>query len=253
MSRRPMVAGNIKMNLTVESVLELLRGVLEGLKGGEAAEVVYFPPFTALADAGRLLRDAPIGLGAQDLHWDDEGAFTGEISPRMLLDVGCRYVMIGHSERRTLFGETDEGVNRKTKAALSARSRRRSSASARRWRNARRGRTERGPGPAGRSGPGRARRGGGSPGLVVAYEPVWAIGTGRTATPARPRTLTPWCGAGWRGLGPAVAAALRILYGGSVKPDNAPELLGQPDVDGALVGGACLAPQSFLSIIRAAG
>lgn len=251
MSRRPLVAGNIKMFLTVEGVLELLRGVRGGLTGSEAAEVAYFPPFTALADAGRLLKGGSIGLGGQDFHWADEGAFTGEVSARMLLDVGCQWVLIGHSERRTLFGETDAGVNRKAKAALQygltpvvciGETLKEREA----------GRTEEvlgrqvdeGLAELGDEGIGR---------LVVAYEPVWAIGTGKTATPAMAQEAHAFIRSRLARVAPTAAGGLRILYGGSVKPDNAAELLGQADVDGALVGGACLAPQSFLTIIRAAG
>jgi triosephosphate isomerase len=251
-SRRPIVAGNIKMFLTAPAVLELLRGVRSGLGGGEAAEVAYFPPFTALADAGRLLAGSPIALGGQNLHWEAEGAFTGEVSARMLLDVGCRWALVGHSERRQFFGETDATVRRKIDAAL-----------------------EHGLSPMVCVGETLAERESGATEdvlarqvavaleglsddqlarMAVAYEPVWAIGTGKTATPELAQAAHEFLR---REIGArtstAAAARLRLLYGGSVKPDNAAGLLGQPDIDGALVGGACLAPASFLGIIRAAG
>jgi triosephosphate isomerase len=251
-SRRPLNAGNIKMFLTAPAVLELLRGVRAGLTGHEAADVAYFPPFTALADAARLLAAGPIALGGQNLHWEAEGAYTGEISSRMLLDVGCRWALVGHSERRQYFGDTDATVRRKVEAALAH-----------------------GLSPMICVGETLAEREAGATEavlgrqvaaalegladdqvdrLAVAYEPVWAIGTGKTATPDMAQTAHEFLR---REIGartsPGAAGRLRILYGGSVKPDNAEGLLGQPDIDGALVGGACLAPASFLAIIRAAG
>jgi triosephosphate isomerase len=251
MKRRPIVAGNIKMYLTIEAGLELFREVWRGLDGTEKAEILYFPPYTAIADAARLLRESPIRIGGQNMHPEIEGAFTGEISPRMLLDAGASHVLIGHSERRTLFGETDDGVRRKTAAAL-----------------------DHGLRPVVCVGETLAEREAGQTeavlarqmreglmgfeasklaGLVVAYEPVWAIGTGRTATPEQANEAHRFIRGEAGGLfGGPVAENLRILYGGSVKPDNAESLLSGSDVDGALVGGACLRPDSFLAIIRAA-
>jgi triosephosphate isomerase len=252
MNRRPIVAGNIKMYLTIEAALELGRQVWRGLDGTETAEVLYFPPYTAIADLARVLRESPIAVGGQNMHPSIEGAFTGEISPRMLLDAGAGHVLIGHSERRTLFGETDDGVRLKTIAAL-----------------------EHGLRPVVCVGETLEEREGGRmeevlarqvreglrdldpakiAGLVVAYEPVWAIGTGRTATPEQANEAHGFLRGEIAGiLGRPAADGLRILYGGSVKPDNAESLLSQSDVDGALVGGACLRPDSFLAIIRAAG
>jgi triosephosphate isomerase len=239
------------MFLTVEAMRQLGRDVLAGLGTGDGAEVAYFPPFTMLADTARLFAGTPIALGGQSLHWADEGAFTGEVSARMLLDVGCRWVLIGHSERRQHFGETDATVARRIGAALrhglqpmvcigETLAERESGATdavlARQLDGA----------LAGLSDDDAAR-------LTLAYEPVWAIGTGQVATPeqaeAAHRTIREHLEARRTGLGEGT----RILYGGSVKPDNAAGLLTRPGIDGALVGGACLSPASFLSIIRAAG
>ncbi len=250
--RRPFVAGNIKMNLDRAS----LRGLLEAVKRdlglkAPACDVAYCPPFTLLPEAAAALGDSVIGLGAQNMHWEASGAFTGEIAPAMVVETGCRYVILGHSERRTLFGETDDMVRRKTVAALEA------------------GlvpivcvgetEAER---KAGSTEVVLSRQAVGSLGgvqvsdparLVVAYEPVWAIGTGLTATPEQAQAAH----AHLRGelakvLGAETAQGVRILYGGSVKPDNAASLLEQEDIDGALVGGACLKAEAFLPIIRAA-
>ncbi len=249
MNRRPIIAGNIKMYLTIESALELFKGVWSGLSGQEACDVVYFPPATVVADASRLLRESSIETGGQNMHWELEGAFTGEISPRMLLNAGCRWVLIGHSERRTLFGETDEQVNRKVRTAiehglkpmvcigetLEERESDRTEAVLRR-----------------QVAEGLAGLPPGSD-VVVAYEPVWAIGTGKTATPAQANSAHAFIRKELGGLLGSEADTVRILYGGSVKPDNAAGLMAEPEIDGALVGGACLNPDSFLKIIRATG
>lgn len=251
MSRQPIVAGNIKMFLTIEACLELFRQVWAGLNGKERAQVLYFPPFTCLPDGARLLAGSPLGIGGQNMYWAAEGAFTGEISPRMLRDAGASHVLIGHSERRTLFGETDETVRRKVEAALAhalfpivcigetLEERESGRTEAVLSRQIRQGFKELDAAPV-RS-------------LALAYEPVWAIGTGRNATPEQAQEAHRFIRGELALLFGAEAAALRILYGGSVKPENAADLLSQPDVDGALVGGACLKPDSFLSIIRAAG
>jgi triosephosphate isomerase len=199
-----------------------------------------------VADA---LKGSSVGLGAQDLFWENEGAFTGQVSARMLCAVGCRYAIVGHSERRQFFGETDATVNRKTRAALAA-----------------------GLVPVVCVGESEAEREagqtfsildkqlqGGLQGfsandigpLVVAYEPVWAIGTGKTATSAQAEEAHRFIRSRVEGLfGAAAAAAMRILYGGSVKPDNMAELMAMPDIDGGLVGGASLNPESFAKIVR---
>jgi len=250
MARTPLIAGNWKMHKTVGDALALVTALRRGrLPAG--VEVAVCPPFTALAEVSRALAGSPIRLGAQDVHWEAQGAFTGEISPVMLADLGCHYVIIGHSERRQHFGETDETVARKVKAAFShglvpimcvgERLDERDT-----------GRTD----PvvlrqteAGLTGvdPAEAAR------LVIAYEPVWAIGTGRSATGAEANRVS---GLIRRALaerfGSAAASRARILYGGSVTPGNAAEFTRQEEIDGALVGGASLDPEKFLGIIRAA-
>jgi triosephosphate isomerase len=250
LSRRSLVAGNWKMYKTIGEARALVAEVRAGAAGA-SADVLIAPPFTALAAAAEALRGGAVLLAGQNMHGDDEGAFTGEVSPRMLRDAGCTHVILGHSERRQLFGETDEGVARKAQAAfrhglvpivcvgetLAERDADRTmEVVERQIERALRAVT-----------PDQAAA------TVIAYEPVWAIGTGRNATPEQAqevhafiRTLVA------RSHGDGTAAAARILYGGSVKPDNAAALLGQPDVDGALVGGASLKAASFLEIVRAA-
>jgi triosephosphate isomerase len=210
---------------------------------------VLFPPFTALQAVGQVLKGSRIGLGAQNMHWEKQGAFTGSISPLMLRDVGCTHVILGHSERRQLHGETDEAVDRKARSAMDTGltplvcvgetlSERES------------GRTlevvERQVERALRHlAPEEAAR------MVISYEPVWAIGTGHAATPEQAQEVQAFI----RKLvaishGAPSAEALRVLYGGSVKPDNIGALMAQGDIDGALVGGACLRADSFLGIIH---
>ena len=252
MSRRKIVAGNWKMNLDRAQARDLAAAV--AARRGEAAtvELVLCPPALYVETVGTALAAAKsdVGLGGQNAHDKPSGAFTGELAPGMLVDVGCRYVILGHSERRTLFGETDAAVNAKTKAALAA------------------GLTpivcvgetlaER---EAGRTAAVVAAQVQGSlAGLsaadlekvVVAYEPVWAIGTGKVATPEQAQEVHALVRGLLAGLAsPAVAARVRIQYGGSVKPDNAADLAAQPDIDGALVGGASLKADDFLGIATA--
>ena len=249
--RRPIVAANWKMNMTSGPGVELARGVAADLEGFDGADVVICPPFTVLATVGEILRDTAIGLGAQDVHWEPDGAFTGEISTAMLTDVGCEWVIVGHSERRTYFGETDETVLRKVEAVMTAGLRpivcvgetleQRES-----------DRTE----AVLRTQISDGLRGLGSrlAEAVIAYEPVWAIGTGRTATPEQAQAAHLFI----RGLvgemaGDQIAHGMRIQYGGSAKPSNASELFALPDVDGGLIGGACLKADSFAEVVRAAG
>jgi triosephosphate isomerase len=231
------------------ALLARVRGDLE--REPARAEVVYCPPFTLLTEAARVLQGSSVSWGGQDVHWESSGAYTGEISAQMLRDAGCRFVIVGHSERRQLFGETDAWVERKTRAALAAglvpivcvgeteaeRDAGETDAILRRQLEA---------------GLGSLRLTSGES-LVLAYEPVWAIGTGRTASVLQAGEAH----AGIRGvlasiLGTEVAAGIRILYGGSVKPANAESLLRVPDIDGALVGGASLDAENFLAILRAA-
>ncbi|MEK7767731.1 MAG: triose-phosphate isomerase [bacterium] len=226
--------------------VERIQPALDAAAGG--AEAVICAPFTALAVLGKLLRGR-VALGAQDCFWETEGAFTGEVSPRMLVDAGCRYVIVGHSERRRHFGETDETVRRKIGAAVAA------------------GLTviacvgerleERDGGRTMAVVEKQVRDGLGGLGarererLVVAYEPVWAIGTGRTATPEQAQEVHAFIRRLLADLyGAPTADGTRILYGGSVKPDNIKALMAQKDVDGGLVGGASLDPEAFLRLVN---
>jgi triosephosphate isomerase len=245
-----MIAGNWKMYKTAREASEALRALQPLVEDVTDVEVVVCPPFPALPASLEAARGSRIRVGAQDCHWEKEGAFTGEVSVPMLADLGCSHVIVGHSERRQNFGETDASVDRKIHAVLAS------------------GLTciaclgetlqerEQGETLAVLD---RQLRGGfarhlDSPRLVIAYEPVWAIGTGRTATPAQAQEahafLRQLVG---RVAGPDVAAGIRILYGGSVKPDNIGALMAQPGVDGALVGGASLDPSSFAKIVRFRG
>ena len=246
--RMPLIAGNWKMHKNKDEARELTRAIREGYRGFTRREVVIAPPFTVLSTMAYEIQGSEIILAAQNVHWEDKGAFTGEISPTMLKDAGCGMVILGHSERRQYFDETDELVNRKVRAVLRA-----------------------GLQPIVCVGETLAEResgnhedtvarqlSGGLDGLtdedilriILAYEPVWAIGTGRTATPETAQEMHGYI-RGWltEKFGKN-AETVRILYGGSVKPDNVDDLMRQPDIDGALVGGACLEAESFLRIIR---
>ncbi|MCU0495112.1 MAG: triose-phosphate isomerase [Chloroflexaceae bacterium] len=248
--RTPILAGNWKMYKTVGEAVELVEGLLAGLEHGAAGrEVVVCPPFTALYPLSALLAETPIALGAQDMYPEVQGAFTGAISPVMLKDVGCRYVIIGHSERRQLFGETDESVNRKLKAALAH--------GLKPIMCVGESKPQRDSGQAEPVVVGQVRAGlegltaEQMQSLVIAYEPIWAIGTGDTATPADAQAMHAAIRATLVELyGSEVAEGLRLQYGGSVKPDNIDELMAQPDIDGALVGGAALKADSFLRIVK---
>jgi len=251
-ARRPLIAGNWKMHRNQGEAVALVLALKECLPARPVAEVVVLPPFTALVAVRNVLPpDGRFTLGAQNCHWEKEGAFTGEVSPWMLVDVGCTYVLVGHSERRHLFGETDAMVNKRARGALAAGLKpivcigetlgERDA-----------GRTlavcegQLAGSLAGVSLEEMAR-------VTVAYEPVWAIGTGRTATPEQAQEVHAYVREGLgRLFGNTVAQATRIQYGGSVKPSNAAELLGQPDVDGALVGGASLDAAGFAAICAAA-
>ncbi|HEX9780363.1 MAG TPA: triose-phosphate isomerase [bacterium] len=248
--RRPIVAGNWKCHLTVPEATELVQQLVSGCDT-DAVDVVVCPAFTALAPVGVLLEGSVLQLGAQDVFWEAQGAFTGEVSPAMLRDVGCRYVIVGHSERRRVFGESDETVRRKLRAVfahnlkpilcigetLEEREAGRTAAVLERQLE----------GALEGADPAECER------LVVAYEPVWAIGTGRHAAPEQAQeahqTIRRWLAGR---LGERTAKSVRIQYGGSVTAVNAGALLGQPDVDGALVGGASLKAGSFGTIVKAA-
>jgi len=250
--RGAVIAGNWKMHGTIAETRKLLGELKSRLGRIEGTTVVVAPPFTALAGAAAELRDSTIELAAQNVHWEAKGAFTGEVSAVMLVEVGCRWAIVGHSERRQLFGETDVGVNRRARAALAAGLR-----------------------PIVCVGETLEERDGGVTldvvgrqvrtalldmgladigGCCIAYEPVWAIGTGRTATPAQAEEVHRQI----RSIVEAIAGSeisdqMRILYGGSVKPENVAALMAERDIDGALVGGASLDPGSFAHIVERAG
>jgi triosephosphate isomerase len=250
MARRKFVCGNWKMHKTVAEAVALVKELTEGL-GGVAGkvQVAVAPPYTALQAVARSDR-GPIEVAAQNVHWEAQGAFTGEVSAPMLADVGCVHCIVGHSERRQLFGETDEAVRKKTGALLAAgirpivcvgetlaerESGRTLDVVARQVRAALAGLAAQ------------------ASAITIAYEPVWAIGTGKTATSAQAQEVHAAIRSVLRELcGSSAAEAVRILYGGSVKPENAAELMSQPDVDGALVGGASLKAKDFLAIVKGA-
>lgn len=262
--RSPLIAGNWKMHKTLRESIEFVEAIKARMDGLSGREVVLCPPFTVLAVVGQLLKGTRLGLGAQDVHWEEHGAFTGEVSPPMLVDAGCRYAIIGHSERRQFFGETDESVNRKARAALAAglspivcvgesleQRERGETPAVLEWqvRSGMAGLLNEGGSPAG-SGTGSPTESGTGP-VVVAYEPVWAIGTGRTATPDQAQEAHRHLRTLLSGMfGAEAAGRIRILYGGSVKPDNMAALMAQPDVDGGLVGGASLEVDSFERIVK---
>ncbi|MGZ3591245.1 MAG: triose-phosphate isomerase [Thermodesulfobacteriota bacterium] len=249
MERLPFMAGNWKMNKTVREAIDLVRELKTALSGAKGVEVAVAPPFTALFAVHQEIEGSPIGLAAQNLYWEEKGAFTGEISPIMVKEVGCHYVIIGHSERRQFFGETNETVNRRIKAALAASLKVIFCI----------GETL------------QEREGektfsviekqieGGLKGLghkeirnmVIAYEPVWAIGTGKTATPEQAEEVHDFIRRKLEKLySREVSEEIRIQYGGSVTPENVRGLMDQPNIDGALVGGASLKADSFSKIVR---
>ncbi|MFH1440887.1 MAG: triose-phosphate isomerase [Candidatus Omnitrophota bacterium] len=247
--RKTIIAGNWKLYKTIKEGQELVNALKRELYKLENIDIVVCPPYTLLSYLADMLISSNISLGAQDVYWQDEGAFTGEVSPEMLKDAGCKFVIIGHSERRQFFGETNETVNKKIKAVLNH-----------------------GVTPIVCIGESLAEREqaktfdvltdhlkNGLTGieakdalkLVIAYEPVWAIGTGKTATPVQAQEAHKFI----RGLleklyNKEAADAIRIQYGGSVRPENIDELMRQPDIDGALVGGASLKVDLFSAIVK---
>lgn len=247
--RKKLVTANWKMYKTPEQTRDFFRDFLPLVAGHDRDEIAVCPPFVDLTVAREALNGSKVALGAQDLYWEKEGAFTGEISPTMLQAMGCTHVIIGHSERRQYFGETDDTVNLKLKAALEAGLtpivcvgevleereagitedvlRRQCTRAFHKLSGKKAGK------------------------LVIAYEPVWAIGTGKTATPqiaSEAHALIR--GEVAKALGDELAAKIRILYGGSVKPENANALMSEQEIDGALVGGASLDPKSFAAIVK---
>lgn len=249
MERRPIIAGNWKMNCTVQEAVQIVTILKRELFDEERVEVVVCPPFTALSSVAEIIEDSPVELGGQDMFWEPRGAYTGEVSGEMLKDCGCKYVIIGHSERRRYFGETNESVNKKVRAALNI-----------------------GLNPIICVGETKEEREKGITekiveehvrgalkdinsdevlNCVIAYEPVWAIGTGINATPQqaqevhrfiRDRLLSEKYG--------DTAGKIRIQYGGSVIPENIKSLMAEADIDGALVGGASLKVEGFVKIVR---
>ena len=247
--RIPLVVGNWKMHGTQGMARELAQSVLDGLKRPRGVEVVVCPPFTALPAVGEVLRGAAVALGAQNCHWQEQGAFTGEVSPAMLAELGCRWVLVGHSERRHLFREADEEINRKVAAAL-RHGMRPVLCVGETDEERRKGLTftvvegQLRAGWAGLSADDLAR-------CVLAYEPVWAIGTGVNATPTQAAEVHGYLRGLVSELGTKeLAQTVRILYGGSVKPDNAQALTEEPDIDGVLVGGASLQAAAFVTIAK---
>jgi triosephosphate isomerase (TIM) len=247
--RVPLIAGNWKMYKTSGEGAAFITELSARVSGLDDRDVVVAPPFTGLADAVRAASAGTVKIAAQDMYWEDDGAFTGEVSPAMLVDLGVSAVIIGHSERRQLFGETDEDVQKKVHAALhhgllpimcvgETEAEREA------------GETEEVLARQLAAGlvllqAGDARR------VAVAYEPIWAIGTGKTATPAMAQEAVAFIRQKLAdGAGEAAAETVRILYGGSVRPDNIDELMVQPDIDGVLVGGASLNVESFTRIVR---
>lgn len=247
--RKPIIAGNWKMNNTVEESIELTNAIKRGLYDIEAVEIVLCPPFTSLSNVNEMLVDTNIELGAQDCYWQNSGAYTGEVAPKMLKSVGCKYVIIGHSERRAMFGETNETVNKKVLAALQEGlnpimcvGERLEERESNKTFGVVRGHIEGGL---------KNIKIENMQNLVIAYEPVWAIGTGRNATPAQAEEVHNFIR---KLLGKlydkATSEIVRIQYGGSVKPDNIEGIMNEEDVDGALVGGASLKADSFVEIVR---
>ncbi len=249
--RTPIIAGNWKMHKTQEEAFQLASDLKQRLKGLDEVKVIICPPFTALSSVKKAIQNSSILLGAQNMHWEEKGAYTGEVSPSMLRTIGCKYVIVGHSERRSYFSETDKVVNLKIKSALRFNlhpiicvgeklDQREANKTEEVVENQVRGAFK----------DLSARE---AEKTVIAYEPVWAIGTGRIATPDQANQVHLFI----RGLlanhfGKECSERVCILYGGSVKPDNSKDLLHMPEIDGALVGGASLNADSFEKIIRGA-
>lgn len=247
--RRPIIAGNWKMNKTTVEARDLASKLIPLIAGVKERDIVFAPPFTALQAVAEVIKGTGIALSAQNLHWEDKGAFTGEISAEMLLDLGCKYVIIGHSERRQFFGETDETVNKKLRQALNKgllpivcvgetlKEREAGTANEvieRQVTGALKGVTA-----------AEMQK------VIIAYEPVWAIGTGKTATPDQANEIHSFIRKKVEiSYGKEIAGSLRIQYGGSVTPENVSALMAMPDIDGALVGGASLKPESFAALVN---
>jgi triosephosphate isomerase len=251
MARRSFVAGNWKMNKTIDESRALANDVRARLEGNNHADVALCPTYIALPAVIEAVKGSHIGVGAQNMHWEKSGAFTGELSGAMIASAGCQYVILGHSERRQFFGETDETVNKRLKSALAnklkvilcvgeTKDERVNEVTEQIVRRQIEGGLKEIPVAE-------------MANVTVAYEPVWAIGTGLTASPAQAQAVHAFIRELLRSkFGASIAESVRIQYGGSVKPDNAKDLLSQPDIDGALVGGASLVAADFEAIVKAA-
>ncbi len=250
MKRKPMIAGNWKMHMTRGETQSLIRGILEQIQGIDTrpVDILVAPPYTSLVTAADLLRSSSIFLAGQNMHWEEKGAFTGEISPAMLKDAGCSHVIIGHSERRQYFNETNETVNRKLHSAFThdlipilcvgesleqREAGQTFSVIEEELRQGLQGLTSEQ-----------------VQSMIIAYEPIWAIGTGKTASPAQAEEVHGFI-RGWltSRMTPAVGGVVRILYGGSVKPENIRGLMAMENIDGGLVGGASLKADSFAQLV----
>jgi triosephosphate isomerase (TIM) len=251
MLRKKFIAGNWKMNTTCDEACKLAQDIVAAMGNVSDVDIAICPPYTNLSEVAKIIKNSTVKLGAQDVFWEASGAYTGKISCAMLKNVGVAYVIIGHSEQRQYFHETDETVNKKVKAALAAgllpiicvgetleerKSGKMNAIIERQTKGAFTGLSKDDVGK-----------------CTIAYEPVWAIGTGETATPQQANEAHIFIRKIIAGLyNESVASALRIQYGGSMKPDNAKELLAQSDVDGGLIGGASLKAASFLGIVKPA-
>jgi triosephosphate isomerase (TIM) len=249
--RRPLIAGNWKMNLNLQASAALVKDISDQIAGIDDVDVLVAPPFTSIPLVKQAIGNGRIFLAAQNMHWEASGAYTGEISADMLLEAGCTHVILGHSERRSDFKETDEMVNLKAQAALEQgllpiiclgealedrEADRTFEVIEQQLEGSLKGFREKADLP---------------PSVVIAYEPIWAIGTGKTATPEQAQEVHHFIRNWMKGrFNESTASAVRILYGGSVKPDNALDLMSRPDIDGALVGGASLKPELFVPIIK---
>jgi len=249
--RTPIIAGNWKMHKTAAEAIQLAHAVCAAVANIDGVDVVLCPPFTALGAVKNIIKNTKVGLGAQNMYWAEQGAFTGEVSPLMLAEL-CDYVILGHSERRQFFGETDEGVNKKLKVALTHNLTPIVCVGENLTQN------EAGETAAFVGSQVKAAFDGLSAGdalkVIVAYEPIWAIGTGKNADPATANSII---GLSIRGAlaelyHEDVAQTIRVQYGGSVKPNNVESFMAQPDIDGALVGGASLKADSFLALVKGA-
>ena len=247
--RKPVIAGNWKMHNTISEALDLIRGVKAQVESITDVEIIVSPVYTALASVAAELKGSNIKVASQNIFWEEKGAFTGEVAPQMITDTGCTHVIIGHSERRQYFGETDQTVNKKVKASLAAglipilcvgetlEEREAGNTIAVVDAQIRGGLVE-------LSAEDIAK-------IIIAYEPVWAIGTGKTATPDMAEDVHKQIRSIVSDIADvSIADGTRILYGGSVKPENVDDLMAQPDIDGALVGGAALKVDSFVRLVK---